>query len=120
LVGDAGYFKDPLTTHGMTDAVRDAELLADAVLDTLTGVVPEPAALARYEATRDRLSSRLFEATEALASYSWDLDQIRALLRQVSSAMSEEVDHLQPLPHRLPVGQVAKAASRSAGFADGS
>ena len=26
LVGDAGYFKDPLSTHGMTDALRDAEL----------------------------------------------------------------------------------------------
>ena len=30
LVGDAGYFKDPITAHGMTDALRDAELLADA------------------------------------------------------------------------------------------
>src|SRR5215207_8615336 len=27
LVGDAGYFKDPLSAHGMTDALRDAELL---------------------------------------------------------------------------------------------
>src|SRR5262249_36630581 len=33
LVGDAGYFRDPITTHGMTDALRDAELLADGVLD---------------------------------------------------------------------------------------
>ena len=33
LVGDAGYFKDPITTHGMTDALRDAELLADAIVD---------------------------------------------------------------------------------------
>ena len=32
LVGDAGYFKDPITTHGITDALRDAELLADAIL----------------------------------------------------------------------------------------
>ena len=30
LVGDAGYFKDPLTAHGITDALRDAELLANA------------------------------------------------------------------------------------------
>jgi 2-polyprenyl-6-methoxyphenol hydroxylase-like FAD-dependent oxidoreductase len=28
LVGDAGYFKDPISTHGITDALRDAELLA--------------------------------------------------------------------------------------------
>ena len=34
LVGDAGYFKDPLSAHGrLTDAVRHAELLARAVLD---------------------------------------------------------------------------------------
>ena len=33
LVGDAGYFKDPITVHGITDALRDAELLANAVLD---------------------------------------------------------------------------------------
>jgi len=28
LVGDSGYFKDPITSHGLTDALRDAELLA--------------------------------------------------------------------------------------------
>ena len=38
LVGDAGYFKDPITTHGMSDAMRDAELLAEALLDVLAGV----------------------------------------------------------------------------------
>ena len=31
LVGDASYFKDPLTAHGITDALRDAELLSIAV-----------------------------------------------------------------------------------------
>ena len=35
LVGDAGYYKDPITTHGITDGLRDAELLADAIMDTL-------------------------------------------------------------------------------------
>ena len=30
LVGDAGYHRDPITGHGMTDALRDAELLAQA------------------------------------------------------------------------------------------
>ena len=32
LVGDAGWWKDPLSTHGITDALRDAELLAGAVV----------------------------------------------------------------------------------------
>jgi flavin-dependent dehydrogenase len=98
LVGDAGYFKDPITTHGMTDALRDAELLADAILEALAGVVPEAVALARYEAVRDRLSSRLFDVTERVASYAWDLEEIRSLLRQVSSAMTAEVNHVQSLP----------------------
>ena len=30
LVGDAGYHRDPITGHGLTDAFRDAELLAEA------------------------------------------------------------------------------------------
>jgi flavin-dependent dehydrogenase len=28
LVGDTGYFKDPLTAHGISDAMRDAEFLS--------------------------------------------------------------------------------------------
>jgi flavin-dependent dehydrogenase len=98
LVGDAGYFKDPITTHGMTDSLRDAELLAAALLDTLAGGVPERLSLAGYQATRDALSDQLFETTEAVAAYRWDLPGIQRLLRQVSSSMSDEVDHLQALP----------------------
>ena len=39
LVGDAGYFKDPLSAHGITDALRDAELLARAAVEVVTGGV---------------------------------------------------------------------------------
>jgi 2-polyprenyl-6-methoxyphenol hydroxylase-like FAD-dependent oxidoreductase len=100
LVGDAGYFKDPITTHGMSDAMRDAELLADALLAVLSGV-PDGLALAAYERLRDRLSSQLFAVTEEVAGYDWDLARVRLLLREVSSAMGDEVDHLQALPeHR--------------------
>ena len=99
LVGDAGYFKDPITTHGMTDGLRDAELLADGILEVLGGA-PEAVALAAYQDTRDRLSTRLFDATEEVARYDWDCVRARELLRTVSSAMSDEVDHLQALPDR--------------------
>jgi 2-polyprenyl-6-methoxyphenol hydroxylase-like FAD-dependent oxidoreductase len=98
LVGDAGYFKDPITTHGITDAFRDAELLSDAVLAVLSGE-PDASAFAAYQGTRDRLSHELFQTTEAVAAYDWDLDRARQLLREVSSAMGDEVDHLQALPH---------------------
>jgi flavin-dependent dehydrogenase len=93
LVGDAGYFKDPITTHGITDALRDAELLADAVLadgpSSTAGL-----AMAHYQDTRDRLSRDLVEVTESVCRYDWDGDRIRTLLRRVSSAMSDELDHL--------------------------
>jgi flavin-dependent dehydrogenase len=101
LVGDAGYFKDPITTHGITDALRDAELLADALVEVLAGVTPGAVALARYQATRDRLSRDLRDATEAVAAYDWDTARVQALLRRVSSAMSDELEHLEALPGRL-------------------
>lgn len=103
LVGDAGYFKDPITAHGMTDALRDAELLANAILEAASGVRPEERALAGYQRQRDQLSQRLFAATEQIAGYRWDLDSIRRLLREVSSAMTDEVEALQALPaHSAP------------------
>jgi flavin-dependent dehydrogenase len=105
LVGDAAYYKDPLTTHGITDALRDAELLADELLECLAGVTREAVALARYQSNRDRLSRRLFEATEQVASYDWDLHEVRTLLRQVSAAMNEEVDYLAALPDRRPAAR---------------
>jgi 2-polyprenyl-6-methoxyphenol hydroxylase-like FAD-dependent oxidoreductase len=86
LVGDAGYFKDPITTHGMTDALRDAELCAEAVLAWHSGC-EEPSAFAAYQRTRDRLSHDMINVTEAVAAYDWNLDRVRHLLREVSSAM---------------------------------
>lgn len=95
LVGDAGYFKDPITSHGITDALRDAELLADALVDSMPGLLPAAESLARYQDTRDRLSGRLFAATEAVAAYDWDPDTVRLLVREVSAAMGDEVELLQ-------------------------
>ena len=89
LVGDAGYFKDPITAHGLTDALRDAELLACAITAAFDG---EETALAGYQTARDRLSLPLFTVTDAIATYSWDEVQIGALLRQLSAAMADEVD----------------------------
>jgi flavin-dependent dehydrogenase len=101
LVGDAGFFKDPVTAHGITDALRDAELVADQLVEALSGGVPEALAMGRYQATRDVLSRRLIAATEAVAGYDWDTEGVQALVRHVSSAMSDEVEYLQARGHRL-------------------
>jgi flavin-dependent dehydrogenase len=88
LVGDAGYFKDPLTAHGITDALRDAQLLVDAVVD---------GTMARYAAVRDELSRPLFEVADSIAGLNWDLDQIKELHQALNGAMKQEVTHLLTL-----------------------
>ena len=85
LVGDAGYFKDPLTSHGITDALRDAELLAGAI------DAGSDHALADYQTQRDAASVELFDATDAIASFDWNLTDLRALHERLSKAMSREV-----------------------------
>jgi flavin-dependent dehydrogenase len=50
LVGDAGYHKDPITAQGITDAFRDAELLATAIDEGLAGRRPLAEALSTYDA----------------------------------------------------------------------
>jgi 2-polyprenyl-6-methoxyphenol hydroxylase-like FAD-dependent oxidoreductase len=94
LVGDAGYFKDPITAHGITDALRDAELLARAVLNAPRRGKAQLNALLDYERTRDRLSEPLFGITERIASFKWDLAELRGHLRELSNAMRPEVNAL--------------------------
>jgi flavin-dependent dehydrogenase len=53
LVGDAGCHKDPVRALGICDALRDADLLADALGDALSGVTSESEALSRYERRRN-------------------------------------------------------------------
>ena len=102
LVGDAGYWKDPLSTHGMTDALRDAELLARAVVSARSVGGPSSpagaAAMAGYQGERDRLSKGMVDVVERLAAFGWDLTEVRGLLRELASAMSEEVEALSVLP----------------------
>jgi flavin-dependent dehydrogenase len=88
LVGDAGYFKDPITAHGITDALRDAELLAHAI------VRGTDAALAEYQALRDQLSVSLFAITDEIASFAWDLPRVQALHKSLSEEMNREVSLL--------------------------
>jgi flavin-dependent dehydrogenase len=95
LVGDAGYFKDPITAHGITDALRDAELLSRAV------VRGSESALAEYQETRDDLSRELFDITDEIASYRWSLGEIKELHLRMSDVMNREVAHLAELPLEL-------------------
>jgi 2-polyprenyl-6-methoxyphenol hydroxylase-like FAD-dependent oxidoreductase len=85
LVGDAGCFRDPLTAHGMTDALRDAERLAHAIADG------SPEAFADYQRERDAVSRELFELSDQVASFAWDMPAIRRLNEELAKQMSAEV-----------------------------
>jgi flavin-dependent dehydrogenase len=63
LVGDAGYHRDAITGHGISDAFRDAELLAGALDRALRHPHDERAALDEYRATRGRMLREIFELT---------------------------------------------------------
>jgi menaquinone-9 beta-reductase len=91
LVGDAAYFKDPITAHGISDALRDAELLARAVARGAEE------ALAEYEAERDELSTRLLQITDRIASLEWDDAELRTLHQSLSDEMKREVAALVAL-----------------------
>ncbi len=97
LVGDAGYWMDPISVHGLTAALRDAELLARAIVATAPNGPDRADALADYQATRDRLSAQLFDVVDTIATQRWTQEEIPNLLLQVSSAMADEVETLAAL-----------------------
>jgi 2-polyprenyl-6-methoxyphenol hydroxylase-like FAD-dependent oxidoreductase len=105
LVGDAGYFKDPITAHGISDALRDAEFLARAVEQGTE------AALANYQSNRDELSHVLFECTDEIAGFEWDLDSIKPLHKTLSVAMNHEVEALVSLDSTTPDAAEVKGES---------
>jgi flavin-dependent dehydrogenase len=103
LVGDAGYFKDPLTAHGISDALRDAELLTQAA------VQGTDRAFIDYQTTRDYLSLCLFEITDRIASLQWSMDELKGLHIQLSKEMNREVEALLDLD-RETSNRLAKTA----------
>jgi flavin-dependent dehydrogenase len=79
LVGDAGYHKDPITAQGISDAFRDAELLAGAIDDGLAGRRPLEDALADYERRRNEAALPIYELTHQLAALEPPAPDMQAL-----------------------------------------
>jgi flavin-dependent dehydrogenase len=107
LVGDAGSFLDPLSTHGVTDALRDAEMLARALGP---GAVED---VDRYAVHRDRIIGPLFDVVDQIAGYGWGPEQVRRHLLDLNSAMSAEL-RLIAADHPAASADSTRAASRLA------
>jgi 2-polyprenyl-6-methoxyphenol hydroxylase-like FAD-dependent oxidoreductase len=102
LVGDAGFHRDPITGHGMTDAFRDAELLADAADAMLRRAVPEDVAMAGYERQRDEALAPTFALTRALGAFP-PAARFLDLQRRLSRALDTEATALAARPAPLGV-----------------
>ncbi|MBX3128006.1 MAG: NAD(P)/FAD-dependent oxidoreductase [Polyangiaceae bacterium] len=96
LVGDAGVFRDPITAHGITDALRDAELLAEAIArGDLEG----------YARLRAEFTTEVFHISDEIASFAWTLERVQQLHKNFSQAMTPEVRWLsaaRPLTRMRP------------------
>jgi 2-polyprenyl-6-methoxyphenol hydroxylase-like FAD-dependent oxidoreductase len=109
LVGDAGYHRDAVTGHGLSDAYRDAELLAVALDQTLRGGGDETTALAGYQRQRDQALRDIFDLTCALASYP-PLTEFVQLQKRLSVAIDIEAAEVAARPLPATLAQPAIAA----------
>ena len=111
LVGDAGFFRDPITSHGISDALRDAEGLARAILDG------SEAAFAAWQQQRDLVANQVLDTTDAVAGFDWTLADIGERHRRFSAVMKAEAKALAeqampirrkappPIAYRAPANQ---------------
>jgi flavin-dependent dehydrogenase len=97
LVGDAGYHRDAVTAHGISDAFRDAELLAVALDQALGAGVEGITALALYQQQRDQALREIFEITCRLAVYP-AVPAFIELQKQLSAANDKEATALAARP----------------------
>jgi 2-polyprenyl-6-methoxyphenol hydroxylase-like FAD-dependent oxidoreductase len=109
LVGDAGYHRDPVTGHGLSDAYRDAELLATALHQTLRGDVDPDTALAGYQRRRDHALREVFDLTVALAAYP-PVTEFVALQKELGRALDAEAAELASRPPLYPGSEHQLAA----------
>jgi 2-polyprenyl-6-methoxyphenol hydroxylase-like FAD-dependent oxidoreductase len=95
LVGDAGYHKDPITGLGISDAFRDADLLAEAIDAGFSGRKPLDGALAGYEQARNTASKPRYNITLQLASFTPPVPE------QVQRALFAALTHNQAAADRF-------------------
>jgi flavin-dependent dehydrogenase len=121
LVGDAGYHKNPITAEGITDAFRDAELLADAVDAGFTNRLPIETALAQYEHTRNETVMAIYAMTCDLAKLeppNEDMQRIMAALRhdeRQAGRFMGTIAGTVPIPEFFSPQNVEKILSAAAG-----
>jgi flavin-dependent dehydrogenase len=89
LVGDAGYHKDPILGHGISDAFHDVELLATAIDEGLSGRRPLQKALAHYERQRNEDAQPIYEMSIEFAELKPPSAQMQQLFNALRTNQTE-------------------------------
>ncbi|GAA4327464.1 2-polyprenyl-6-methoxyphenol hydroxylase-like FAD-dependent oxidoreductase [Actinomadura luteofluorescens] len=97
LVGDAGVVMDSVSAQGITNALRDADLLAEALSAELDGVP----SLAAYHRRRDRAVRPMYDHTVGLAGHSPGITE-RLLYTAVADRPAEVTRFLGVFSGALP------------------
>lgn len=105
LVGDAGYHKDPITAQGISDAFRDAELLAEAVGAGFGGQRPLEEALADYERRRNEAALPLYEFTHQLAALAPPPPEMQQLFSTLRHNQEQTDRFFGTVPATVPIPQ---------------
>ncbi|MDQ6730354.1 MAG: FAD-dependent monooxygenase [Actinomycetota bacterium] len=103
LAGDAAHHKDPIGAHGITDAFRDAERIAEAVHAGLTGEQNMEMALAASQRDRDDTSLALFELNSQLATLESPKPEMQALIGALATNQPETDRFIGALCGTVPV-----------------
>jgi 2-polyprenyl-6-methoxyphenol hydroxylase-like FAD-dependent oxidoreductase len=105
LVGDAGYHKDPITAQGISDAFRDAELLANGIDAGFAGQMPIADALAGYERRRNEVTLPIYEMTRQFASLAPPPAEQQHLLAALTHNQTETDRFIGTVAGSVPISE---------------
>ena len=102
LAGDAGLVMDSITGQGMGHALRDADLLSDAIVTGL-GSGRLDRTLARYAKQRDAETTAMFDFTVRLASFPPPTPAERTMFAAIAERPEETSQLLGALAGSVPM-----------------
>lgn len=89
LVGDAGAFADPVTSHGMTSALRDAMAAGRFITELFNGR-SEAACWGDYTRQRDHIAHGLIATADPMISYRHPMAQVQEAHKKMAAVLRSE------------------------------
>lgn len=105
LVGDAGLVMDPVTGQGISDAFRDAELLAGAIDLGFSGKQSLDVAFASYEHRRNLEAMPMYDFTTELASFGAARPEEKILMESLSKSQDNIERFFGVLTGAVPIAE---------------